>query len=402
MSARATACGQRRGVTAGRRGARGLAVAGLLGLAGCGGGSATSDAGSGAEAAAATMASDCGGSEADWQTLIEAAQGEEKVVTSGPAQPETRKQIPGEFEKQFGIGVDYLAGRSSELVPKLQSERAAGIYSLDTFIGGANSMYTVVYANDWLGDLEAAFVSPGITDPATYSNNEVPFKDPEGSRILALAVTATPGIVVNTDLVQDGEITGFDDLLDPRWKGKIVSDDPAAPAGYGVNLGVQLVMEKGDDFFRDLYVGQEVTLMTDARQEADGVAQGKWAIGLAIEPNQVGLDEMREDGLPIAAIHADDLESTVSSGNGLLGLMADAPHPNAAKLFANWLACPAGNAVWARSQGYSSLRSDVTVDVPETTTFDPAETYWDLYRWDLVTGDDINQLHDEIKSELAK
>ena len=384
-------------------------VASLLGVAACGGNAGTANdgetgsgdnGGSGGAGPAAFMAESCGGSEDDWSTLIAAAQEEGTVATSGPPDPVTREELPRAFSERFDIDVLYQGGRSSELVAKLESERSASVYSLDTFIGGANTMYTAIHANGWLDNLKDAFVSPDLLEGDTYINGEVPFRDPEGEAIFALAVTVNPPLLLNTDLVEEGEVTGWGDLLDPKWKGLIVADDPTQPGGHGVNVGVQLVLEMGEDFFRDLYAGQEVTLSTDVRQAGDGIAQGKWAIGIAIDPNLVKLDEMIADGLPVKESHTDDLESNTSSGYGLMGLMKDAPHPNAAKLFVNWLACPEGNEVWSRSQMYTPLRSDVEIDLPEYSAFDPDEEYWDLYRWDLITGPEHREAREFIASVL--
>src|SRR5690606_13582269 len=121
------------------------------------------------------------------------------------------------------------------------------------------------------------------------------------------------------------------------------------------------------------------------RQAADAVAKGQYAVAIGVSEANGGLNELIEDGLPIQVVsRPDDAPTMVSAGYGLLGLMDQAPHPAAAKLFANWLLCPDGNRAWNEANGYQSPRIDVDIDVPEHIKVDPAEEFWDTYDWELI------------------
>lgn len=354
-----------------------LAVLGLL-AAGCAGGGAEQD-----QPAVQQGASECGAdSQEEWDELVAAAQEEGTVVTSGPPTTEVREQLPAAFSERFGIEVKYLGGRSSELAAKLRSERQAGIYSQDVFIGGADTMANVAYAEGWLDNLREAMVGETISDTENWVGGEMPFKDPEGQHIAAMSEYAPPMLVVNTDLVQEGEVTGWHDLLDPKWKGKMVADDPRQSGGGANDIGL-LLEEFDEGFVVDLYQGQQVALLEDYRQEIDGLVRGRWAIGISMLNS--GVDEAIEEGLPLKVITPDDARPQKTSGFGLLALVDKAPHPNAARLFANWLMCAEGNRVWNEAADIVSTRADVDTGASDYARIKPDLQYWDSYDWEFVT-----------------
>ena len=73
--------------------------------------------------------------------------------------------------------------------------------------------------------------------------------------------------------------------------------------------------------------------------------------------------------------------------HGLLAVADKAPHPNAAKLLATWLACQEGNAVWNNAYGSLSTRSDV--ERPERSgdyqVVQSGVDYFDTYSWEFLT-----------------
>ncbi len=77
-----------------------------------------------------------------------------------------------------------------------------------------------------------------------------------------------------------------------------------------------------------------------------------------------------------------DAPGTVSAGFGLIGLVNKAPHPNAAKLFLNWIAMKEGSEVYNKSQVTVSNRTDVNNEwVPDYMLPTPGVDYFDSYDW---------------------
>lgn len=376
-----------------------LAVLGITATAGCG-----TDSGAANPEAASSISASCGGSEADWNTLIKAAQQEGSVTVAGPPNPEVREQVPDAFQNMFGIDVEYIAGSSGETAQKIASERQAGIHSLDIFLAGGNTMSTVIHGGGWLADLKSELMSPKLADPQTWRGSAQgrPFADqPDFNSVAKISVQGQAQFIVNNDLVGPDDIKGWKDLLDPRWRGKIVAMDPTTGAGLGFNVAAMLMSKLGPDFVKDLYVGQGVVLQTDDRQAADGVAKGRYAVAIGVSEANGGLAQLIDDGLPVRVVAApDDAPPMVSAGYGEVGLLSPAAHPSAAKLFANWLLCPEGNTVWNKANGYEAARTDVVIDVPDYIRADTTKPYWDTYDWTLLTSDKADQVRDQLNEDL--
>jgi iron(III) transport system substrate-binding protein len=381
-----------------------VAIMGLTTISACGSSSGGGSAKPVKEVAAA-MATSCGGSQAAWSDLITKAKKEGKLTMAGPPNPTVNKKVPAAFKSQFGISITYLAGASGETAQKIQSERSAGIYTLDAFLAGGNTMSTVIYKSGWLDDMKAALLSPKLTEPATWQGGAkgAPFVDePNFNRVAKLSIQGQEQFMVNTDLVKKDQITGWKDLLDPKWKGKIVAMDPTTGSGLGFNVAVMLSNKLGPDFVKKLYAGQKVVLQTDDRQAADSVAKGQYAVAIGVSEANGQLDQLIADGLPVRVVaRPSDAPQMVSAGYGEIGMMNKAPHPAAAKLFANWLLCPDGNRAWNDANRYQSARTDVNISVPDFIKADLKSQFWDTYDWKLLTSNAtdavLKQLHDALK-----
>ncbi len=107
-----------------------------------------------------------------------------------------------------------------------------------------------------------------------------------------------------------------------------------------------LGMEAGRKFMTEL-VKQEPAITRDDRIIADGVARGKYLIGVGASPSIVM--EMMNVGATVDFIDAPE-PWEISPGAGLLNAFSNPPHPNAQKLFVNWLLSKEGLAVMARGE----------------------------------------------------
>lgn len=315
--------------------------------------------------------------------LVAAAQQEGTVVWTGTPAGDVRELVSPAFEERYGVKVEYVGARNSETAAKLRAERAAGIYSHDVFTGGGDTMSNVYYAEDWLASLKDALALEILADEK-WLLGKTPWVDPEREKMLKLSEYMNTQFVINTDVVGEGEVTTWEDLLDPKWKGKIVVDDPRSSGGGANDVGL-LLDTKGEEFVADLYKRQEPVYMKDAREEIDAVAQGKYAIGLSVHPAQVA--EAIETGLPVKLVVPDDVQLQVTSGSGLLAMNNKAPHPNAAKLLVNYLACDEGNELWNQATLAVPTRKDVEMaeGTPESQIPKPGVDYFDSYSWEFLT-----------------
>src|SRR5438874_2189389 len=122
----------------------------------------------------------------NWDTLLATARSEAKVVVSGPPDPGASTQIPDAFKQFSRIDLEYLAGNSSQLASRIQSERAAGQYTIDVSLSGAETVYGTFLPNGWLEPLKPALMLPEVVDGRLYRTGEPWFRDAEKRMIMQL------------------------------------------------------------------------------------------------------------------------------------------------------------------------------------------------------------------------
>jgi ABC-type Fe3+ transport system substrate-binding protein len=318
-----------------------------------------------------------------WDTLLAAARAEGKVVVSGPPDPGANTKLPAAFKQFSGIDMEYLAGNSSQLASRIQSERAAGQYSIDVSLAGADTVYGTFLANGWLEPLKPALMLPEVVDGRLYRTGEPWFRDPEKRMVMQLFNSATSSLLtLNTQLVSPDEFKDSSSLLDPRWQGKICAYDPGVN-GAGIAIGSAIYVTKGKDYAAQLFKGQNVALSRDYQQVADWVAHGSYPIGIGVTHQY--LVEYYKAGLPLKEMNVSDIPQTLAGGFGLVNLWTNAPHPNAAKVFVNWIASKDGVTVYAQLENGVPVRSDVdpTWVSPEQVP-QPGVKYFDTYEPEYV------------------
>jgi iron(III) transport system substrate-binding protein len=322
--------------------------------------------------------------EKQWNQLIVDAKKEGKVVILAPPDPQVRRVLPAKFKERFGITVDYLGGRSNESSARLRTERDAGISTVDAVLAGIQTMATIFYREKMLDPLPPVLILPEVLDGSKWTKGKLWFMDPEQKYILRLFNTVGTMFFLNTSQVKPEELKQAKDLLNPKWKGKIVLHDPTVP-GAGSNDAARLYVQFGDDFVKKLYVDQKPMISRDRRFVTDAIVHGSYPIAISASSDE--LLRMREEGLPLLPVYTlPDLPGTVSAGVGEVGLLNNAPHPNAAKLFVNWIASKDGLEVFSRARGDAPTRSDIDALSYLSADIVPkaGEEYFDSYDWDFT------------------
>jgi iron(III) transport system substrate-binding protein len=325
--------------------------------------------------------------QSQWDPLVAAARREGKVVLLAPPDPQVRNELPAAFKARFGITVDYIGGRSAETAARLRLERAANLYTVDVAFAGSDTLAGVYYPEKMLAPLKDALILPEVLDPTKWRAGKLWFTDPEQRYVLRLFNTVDPAFYINTQSVKPGEISAARDLLDPKWRGKISAHDPTI-GGAGVGHATRFYLALGQDFLRRLYVDAKPAIARDRRQLTDWLLRGSQPVSLDAEQDQV--ERLHREGLPVAAqYHLADMPGTLSAGVGQMALFDHAPHPNAARLFANWMASKEGLEVYARARGEVPTRSDI-----DAAAFLPSEiipqagvNYFDMHAWDTSVAE---------------
>src|ERR687885_1530380 len=141
-----------------------------------------------------------------WDALVAAAKNEGKVGVSGPPDPGANTKIPEAFKQRFGIDVEYLAGNSSQLASRIQGERAAGQYSMDVSLSGADTVYGTYLQNNWLEPLKPNLLLPEVADGSNWRTGDPWFRDPEKRMVMQVFNTASPYLLtINTAFISPEE-----------------------------------------------------------------------------------------------------------------------------------------------------------------------------------------------------
>lgn len=299
--------------------------------------------------------------EAEWEQVLEAAKREGKVAVIGPVGPDRRDVLTIPFQKKYGISVEYFADRGSGIGPRVSAERGAARYLWDIVITGTTTGLTALIPRGILDPMEPALILPEVKDPKLWRGGAIEFSDP-GRRMLVMTPSQRGTLFVNPTVVKPTEIKSYKDLLDPKFKGKLVADDPRfAGPGQATFTFFYLHPELGPNFIRAL-ARQEITIFRDYLQEIDSVAKGRHLVLIGV--SDIAAQERKEKGIPIAIIDPRQLKegSDVSPGSGGVGLFNRAVHPNAARVYLNWLLSKEGQTGFAVVNGYISARLDVSTD----------------------------------------
>jgi ABC-type Fe3+ transport system substrate-binding protein len=344
----------------------------------------------------------------EWDALVAAAKQEGGLVVLGPPTPELRRRLPEAFQQRFGIPVEYTGQMSGDYAARLASERLAGIYSADVVISGSNSMYEVLAgrgqiengAMGMLAPLRPALILPEVLDTSKYRMGKLIFQDPAGEYDFRMNNTVARTITLYTDLIRLDAIQSWYDLLKPEYRGRIVTADPSY-AGAATNQSSELYAKIGLDYVRRLYVDQEPMVIRDNRQLADTMARGTYPIGLSLQQQEVG--RLMSDGFPVRSIpNPPESPDTITAGFGHLGLLDHAPHPNAAKVFVNWLLTKEGQQIWQNAQFQVSVRNDLDDSgLPKEWLPVPGTEYFDENDWDFTLNQQP-QIREEIRTMLSR
>lgn len=299
-----------------------------------------------------------GGWEVEWEKTLVAAKREGKVVVyGGDISADMRKQLGEAFFNKYGLIVEIELGRGALLTERVARERKTGLYLPDLVMGGLGSslFYTFKPGEMVIPKIEQFFILPEVNDPR-YWWNGFRFNDKDHTTFAFNAYVTLP-IAINTELVKEGELKAYPDLLQPKWKGKILMNDPTLPGTANRWIGF-VIKTLGIDYLKDL-ARQEPTIIRDERLHTEWLARGKFPI--ATTPLTTPFTEFLKLGSPIKRIEMAE-GAHLTSGIACIVYMNNAPHPNAAKIFLNWLLAKEGQTLWSHLVGTQSARLDVPTD----------------------------------------
>jgi iron(III) transport system substrate-binding protein len=296
--------------------------------------------------------------QAEWERTVKAAEQEGEVAYYSVGEV----GFLSEFRKKFPrINVKITQGRGNELLARIMAERRAGKYLADVARIG-NTSPVELYKAKTLQPIASAFILPEVKDESKWWSGKHQYVDRENRYIFVPVGSVSVNMVArNSDLVSVLELNSFWDLLNERWRGKLVVIDPRS-SGYG-RSGARAVYyhpQLGGEYLRRLFSEQVVMISRDYRQAIDWVAQRRFSILLFGNGDDVL--QAKAQGLPIDVIDTASWKegAALEPGAFTLTWLDRSPHPNASKVFINWLLSRDGQMAIQRDGGVNdSLRIDI-------------------------------------------
>ena len=285
----------------------------------------------------------------------EAAKKEGKAVWyTGESKDCTDAMVDAFGKKYPGVKLEIQSGRGTQVSARITTEQDAKKVLGDLLSTGLSVLRPMATEDRSKYFIPPAIKEPGVkwlVDPLREQDN---FKGKPFPMVLA----ADPrGMIINTKLVPPEKgPKGWQSLLDPWWKGKIISDDPRA-SGSANKEWFWMREIYGEEFWRKL-AAQNIAIEKSLEICSRAVATGEYYVSLSLGPREF----IDIGGSPTKFVVPSEgtvlVEISVFIVNG-------SPHPNAAELFMNFLYTKAGQDVFGTTGSRTPLRADAKLKYPE-------------------------------------
>ncbi|MFT4143464.1 MAG: ABC transporter substrate-binding protein [Mobilitalea sp.] len=280
----------------------------------------------------------------------DAPEAEETPTTGGdlviycPHPLEFINPLVSEFESQTGVKVEVIAAGTGELLKRVESEQANPLG--DIF---------------WGGSLSTMKPQMELFESYQSVNEEYVREDMKNIEGPLTRFTDIPSVImVNTDLIGDIEVNGYEDLLKEELKGKIAFADPSkSSSSYEHLINMLYAMgdgsdpETGWDYVGDLCKNLDAKLLSGSSAVYKGVADGEYVVGLTFEE---GAAKYVADGAPVEIVYME--EGVISKPDGVY-IIKNAKNMDNAKLFIDFITGKDAQTIIVEQLNRRSIRTDV-------------------------------------------
>lgn len=291
----------------------------------------------------------------EWEKTLAAAKKEGTLVAGIPASSELRKAISARFKDKFGIALELLPSRGPDNVTRIITEYNVGVRYFDVLVAGGATPLSMVAAGA-ADDFQPYMILPEVKEPKNWWGGHI-WEDNVSTKryIYAFNCYTSETFWYNTSQLEAHEIRSYDDLLNPKWKGKIGFLDPRNP-GSGQNTWTFLWRVKGEEYLGKL-AQQDLLVSQNLRQLGEALAKGKLAFTVGL--SHYTYEPFIKAGLPIKPVPKIKEGAHANNGSGVMAVVKNPPHPNATKVFVNWLLGKEGQELYGKAMVQGTRRLDV-------------------------------------------
>ena len=205
-----------------------------------------------------------------------------------------------------------------------------------------------------LDSFEPALILPEVKDPKNWWGGLI-WVDNAKRYIYSSQAYQTENMWYNTEQVKPEEIRSFNDLLNPKWSGKIGYLDPRTPGSWYLDLVLPVEAQRRGVFKKA--GGPKHVLSRDQRVLAESLRQGQARAGG--RPHLLLFCSLSQGRTSREAASRSRDEVYISGGSGHVTILKGAPHPNATKVFINWFLGREGQEIFGKAMGQGTRRLDV-------------------------------------------
>jgi iron(III) transport system substrate-binding protein len=259
--------------------------------------------------------------EAITPALIEAAKKEGKCTFYTAMDLQFAEKLGKTFEEKFpGIATRVERSGAERVFTRIGQEYSSNVHAVDV-ANTADQAHVIIWKrNGWL----AQYVPEEVV-----KNYGKAYYDPEGFEVVTRVLVSPFGINTNLVKMEDAP-KSFADLLDPKWKGKMVKAHPAY-SGTIMNATFQIARDLGWGYFERL-AKQNILQVQSATDTPKKIALGERAI--MIDGAGYLVIRNKEAGQPVDVIYPSEGTPVATSPSVVF---KGAPNPNAARLFFSWM-----------------------------------------------------------------
>lgn len=345
---------------AGRRMLRASLAMSLLVVTACGGGTASPTTGSPSAAATAVASTGASSSAAaasggatnpsaaalglkgSWDEIVAAAKQEKTLnlwVHNGVGYEAFAAAAQAALPE---LDIHVTAAGGGDQAPIVAQEQQGGLYNWDIFMGGNSGIATTLNPIGGVVPIRPFFdaLPAELKNDADWSGGFHVYANPDELNWV-INYQLLGGLWVNSKLTN---IKTADDLLDPKYRGKIVIHDPANPSAGSGSIATMLAL-KGEDYVRKLLKDQKPIVVDGAAPCITALEDGTALV--CIGGNSTEYAKMRADGLGKDIVEIDQLDLFMYPNIYAMSIFKNLPHPNATALFMSWAISQDGMKAWA-------------------------------------------------------
>lgn len=278
-----------------------------------------------------------------WNKLVEAAKSEGSLsIASGGAPSRQYRPVLDLFTKKFGIKVEVSKGGANDTINRVLAERKAGRYTLDVALISIRINNQRLVPGKALVPFAPLLIHPEVLDLSKWYGGKHWYGDKElkYTFIYHAANEDQYEMWYNSDKIKESEIQAIKsqwDFFDPKWKGKLQGQGMGDPSGIRQMIDSWFDPDRGPKWVKKYLTDAGVTFSDDRRILETWLVGGRFPLR-AVSTAEEELRALMKKGIAVKPRFLPKKEGILrAAGSGCcISVFDKAPHPNAAKLFANW------------------------------------------------------------------